>query len=1178
MSGIASWQAEIKLDIEQLKSRLSEAEKELGNVTEKEHKVKLDIDTKTLDSAIKKLDKMLNSLGKGTGDFKQFENLGTQLESITSDVKSLSNAFSKIDDSKLQGFFSSIQNIDNTLDRLSNHILSVGQNMNKIGSDNGIKDAVKNTQNLTKANEEAAKSAEKLANAQKNITNKPNTSKGHFESGIPEKARKYQQSEVHTPVYDNSEIVKGKDNLGDALKRAQSQIIASLDKQSEFVKDVTDFYDSNNNLLKTQTKISDKYGNQRTYTTSYSERQDGDYNVWTSHIDTEKIQKEIEYEKKLAETKKKSRQDEKISTQDSVTKALKDQESAWKNIQSIREKISKTSDSEEIENLQQIKNGYREQYIEANKVLKANSDLYDKELQRSKLQQIKTDTDKRIAEPQEKEDKQARSKAKSYVESAQKKLKNAISKYSYGDTSEASAELEKLSKAWANFATKDNPNPTLEQVEARMKEIDNTIASIISKLKTDHTSNLNKINDEIKDEDKKDRKDKADKKKKTSDENASKWSTFNNDLNKTKKSEERRLQGKSFDDQVKSFEQLEQKLTDFHTQGIISEKQFTDAKNKIDGIKQHLKEMKDDIISKQNKSFVDDLEKSISKYRKEIDDKKENPTDINQNKDYKNLIENYSTIVDEIETLQSKIKNNNNIATEEDITKLNKLTKAAEDYSRQLKSIPAAEKGSTEESRVKLLDRISKYLKNNSNISEEAKVKLKGYLDLLSNGSADTHVKEIAIDFYRIADAERAAGREGKSLFSVIKDKIFYGAAASIASYFGLNDLIQYGRQAVSTIVELDTALVDLKKTTSMSSSELNTFYFDANNVAKQMGVTTKEIIDQASAWSRLGYSSKEASTEMAKLSSQFASISPGMSTDEAQEGLVSIMKAFDVNPEDVKTNIMDKINVLGNKFAENNQDVVEGLKRSSAAMAAMGQSFEDTAALFTGGMEILQDSESMGTALRSVAMRIRGYSEETGELDGELQNVTGDVLKLTKTAKDAQGVSIFTDATQKHYKSMIDYLGEIADRWNDISEQNQTEILSKLFAKTRAQAGAAILKNFSQVRKALVEMENSAGSSDKEMSAIESSLEYKINKLKETWVGTVQEMIDRGSLGKLVDGLTKLSEALGVLINKFGLIKTAAMAFSAVLTKNNVGRDKIHSLKINNLKDQYADNMHNLL
>ena len=61
------------------------------------------------------------------------------------------------------------------------------------------------------------------------------------------------------------------------------------------------------------------------------------------------------------------------------------------------------------------------------------------------------------------------------------------------------------------------------------------------------------------------------------------------------------------------------------------------------------------------------------------------------------------------------------------------------------------------------------------------------------------------------------------------------------------------------------------------------------------------------------------------------------------------------------------------NKFALDNDDVIQGLKRSSAAMAAMNQSFEDTAALFTGGQEILQDSESMGTALRTLSMRIRG-------------------------------------------------------------------------------------------------------------------------------------------------------------------------------------------------------------
>lgn len=73
-----------------------------------------------------------------------------------------------------------------------------------------------------------------------------------------------------------------------------------------------------------------------------------------------------------------------------------------------------------------------------------------------------------------------------------------------------------------------------------------------------------------------------------------------------------------------------------------------------------------------------------------------------------------------------------------------------------------------------------------------------------------------------------------------------------LSMYVGFYGMVNGVKKAVSTITELDTALVDLKKTTAMNENQLENFYYDSNNVAKQMGVTTKEIIDQASAWSRL--------------------------------------------------------------------------------------------------------------------------------------------------------------------------------------------------------------------------------------------------------------------------------------------------------------------------------------
>ena len=69
--------------------------------------------------------------------------------------------------------------------------------------------------------------------------------------------------------------------------------------------------------------------------------------------------------------------------------------------------------------------------------------------------------------------------------------------------------------------------------------------------------------------------------------------------------------------------------------------------------------------------------------------------------------------------------------------------------------------------------------------------------------------------------------------------------------YLSFYDFIRYARNAITAVKELDTALIDLKKTTTMSASELERFYYDSNEVAKEMGVTTASIIEQASAWSR---------------------------------------------------------------------------------------------------------------------------------------------------------------------------------------------------------------------------------------------------------------------------------------------------------------------------------------
>jgi TP901 family phage tail tape measure protein len=498
--------------------------------------------------------------------------------------------------------------------------------------------------------------------------------------------------------------------------------------------------------------------------------------------------------------------------------------------------------------------------------------------------------------------------------------------------------------------------------------------------------------------------------------------------------------------------------------------------------------------------------------------------------------------VKKYEDLLNNIKAKGGIASEDDVQNLKEYESEIKKTISTVTNMSAAEKGYNFVSGQKELDKIHKLLNENSKMSSEAKAKIKAYYKEIESGNPSMSLDRIHGEIMKIYNAEVEAGRAGRSFFDTLKNSGFHQLAAQMAGMFGFYDVINLGKQAFNTVKELDYALVDLKKTTAMNSSELEQFYYDSNDVAKQMGVTTKEIIDQASSWSRLGYNSKQAATEMAKLSSQFSLISPGMDTTTAQEGLVSIMKAWDIGYQDVKSQIMDNINALGNAMAEDNQDIVEGMERSAAALAAVGTSTKDAFALFSGIQEVLQNSEKSGTSLRSVALRLRSFDESTEEYSSDLANITGELADLTKTAEHAQGVSVFKPGSTTEFKNLVDYFREIADIWDEMSQKQQNDFLLKAFGRTQAQAGAALIQNFKGVEKALDVMDNAIGSSDKEMETAKQSITYKLNELKQTWVGTVQDIANRDDLGKIVDGLTDLSSAIGFVIDKLGLVGTIGL------------------------------------
>lgn len=394
--------------------------------------------------------------------------------------------------------------------------------------------------------------------------------------------------------------------------------------------------------------------------------------------------------------------------------------------------------------------------------------------------------------------------------------------------------------------------------------------------------------------------------------------------------------------------------------------------------------------------------------------------------------------------------------------------------------------------------------------------------------------------FSRFKSEVKAAGKNMQSLGDVLKNnvgKVLQWVSATTLLFRAFSLL----RNAISTVVALDTAMIDLRKTTEATEAEYRKFYLTANETAKALGVTTEEVISQTAEWSRLGYTITEAA-ELAKNSAIFRAVSPEMDIAMATDGLVSVIKAFDIDVEDTMDGIISKVNAVGNAFAVSNADIVEALTRSSSAMAAANNTFDETVALATAAIEITRDAASVGNGLKTLSMRIRGYDEETEEYIGGVEELTGVIADLTKTASNPNGISLFEIGDPETYRSTYDILSDISKIWDEITDKDQAQLLEALFGKRQAQIGAAMLSNFEQAEKSIKTMVNSAGSAEAEMENIYQSLDYKLNALQETWVGVAQNLFDTDQMKLVVDGLIALSDAVDWLTDKLGLFGTVGL------------------------------------
>ena len=257
---------------------------------------------------------------------------------------------------------------------------------------------------------------------------------------------------------------------------------------------------------------------------------------------------------------------------------------------------------------------------------------------------------------------------------------------------------------------------------------------------------------------------------------------------------------------------------------------------------------------------------------------------------------------------------------------------------------------------------------------------------------------------------------------------------ASMTSIYKVWNTLQQGVQYVR---EIDSALTELKKVTDETEESYDRFLQTASKTADKVGSTIKEIVSSTADWARLGYSMEDAAS-LAESTSVLLNVSEFSSINDATSALISTMQAFGYAAKD-SMHVVDVMNEIGNNYAVSSDGIATALQDSASSLMAANNSYQEAVSLIAAANKVVQDPNSVGAALRTISLRLRGTS--TKELEEAGEDTEGTITsksKLRSKIKTLSGVDILTDTGA--YKSTYQILLEISKVWKEMSDIDQAE------------------------------------------------------------------------------------------------------------------------------------------
>lgn len=612
-------------------------------------------------------------------------------------------------------------------------------------------------------------------------------------------------------------------------------------------------------------------------------------------------------------------------------------------------------------------------------------------------------------------------------------------------------------------------------------------------------------------------------------------------------------------------------------EGIIKNFKQIDSINKLDTI-DDLKGTKEynDFKRYENKANVD-LAKRNSKlderyYKYSGFEKDDKLYAINKNSSYNKYVNEYKKILGEYEAKINKFKSTNNKVTNFDINELVEYENKLKELLRLLNNkdfknptVELLDDGTSfKEARSeiqKLIDDEGKLIKK----SLETKYISPNITEVTAcYKEQDGQIRKVAFSYNELTGAITKTNKASQdvattSKFDTFGDKVkkkFGDLSAYLLSFASFYEVVDVIKQGFNIIKDLDTQLTEMEKVSNESLSNLQAYAKNSFDIASQIGSTGAELQASTADWMRLGKSLQDAS-ELAKTTNILMNVSEFESIDKATESMVSMTQAYQ---ELDSMDIVDKLNLTGNNYSISTDELAQSLQKSASALKTAKNDFDEAIALTVAGNSVVQDPDSVAAGIRTISLRMTGTDAAKKELEDmgeEADNVLtksklNDTLEMLTNIDSRGGISLLDD--NGNYRSTAQVLMDLAERWQDIGEQDvkdgqnrQNALLEALAGKNRSNILASILNDPNLLKDVYNDVStNYQGSAMKENEKYMNSIEGHLEQLKNTW----QEFWADDNNREFINSILDLANAFLQLLNNIGGAKTALAGLVYIFAK----------------------------